>query len=113
MKSAGTETVTGICRACIQVMPFDLKRCDVMRVTELGGSMFPGVKTALCLPFQVAKMEFQAVVMAAGGGSRMMDLTSSIAKPLLPVGNKPLIWYPLNLLERVGFEGEELPVAKQ
>ncbi|KAL4667710.1 hypothetical protein H8959_006399 [Pygathrix nigripes] len=50
------------------------------------------------------KMEFQAVVMAVGGGSRMTDLTSSIPKPLLPVGNKPLIWYPLNLLERVGFE---------
>ncbi|XP_050756833.1 translation initiation factor eIF-2B subunit gamma isoform X2 [Gymnogyps californianus] len=49
-------------------------------------------------------MEFQAVVMAAGGGSRMMDLTSSIPKPLLPVGNRPLLWYPLNLLERAGFE---------
>uniref|UniRef100_A0A4W3IAA4 Translation initiation factor eIF2B subunit gamma n=1 Tax=Callorhinchus milii TaxID=7868 RepID=A0A4W3IAA4_CALMI len=49
-------------------------------------------------------MEFQAVLMAAGGGSRMMDLTSSIPKPLLPVGNKPLIWYPLNLMERLGFE---------
>ena len=55
---------------------------------------------------QLVKMEFQAVVMAVGGGSRMTDLTSSIPKPLLPVGNKPLIWYPLNLLERVGFEGE-------
>lgn len=51
-------------------------------------------------------MEFQAVVMAAGGGSRMTDLTSSIPKPLLPVGNRPLLWYPLNLLERAGFEGE-------
>ncbi|XP_042318777.1 translation initiation factor eIF-2B subunit gamma isoform X2 [Sceloporus undulatus] len=49
-------------------------------------------------------MEFQAVVMAVGGGSRMMDLTSSTPKALLPVGNKPLIWYPLNLLEQVGFE---------
>uniref|UniRef100_UPI00398F28FB translation initiation factor eIF2B subunit gamma isoform X1 n=1 Tax=Pristiophorus japonicus TaxID=55135 RepID=UPI00398F28FB len=49
-------------------------------------------------------MEFQAVLMAAGGGSRMMDLTSNIPKPLLPVGNKPLIWYPLNLMERLGFE---------
>ena len=49
-------------------------------------------------------MEFQAVVMAVGGGSRMTDLTSSIPKPLLPVGNKPLIWYPLNLLEHAGFE---------
>ncbi|KAM9789309.1 translation initiation factor eIF2B subunit gamma [Neosynchiropus ocellatus] len=49
-------------------------------------------------------MEFQAVLMAAGGGSRMTDLTYNTPKPLLPVGNKPLIWYPLNLLERVGFE---------
>ncbi|XP_078417076.1 translation initiation factor eIF2B subunit gamma isoform X2 [Cetorhinus maximus] len=49
-------------------------------------------------------MEFQAVLMAAGGGSRMMDLTANIPKPLLPVGNKPLIWYPLNLMERLGFE---------
>lgn len=52
-------------------------------------------------------MEFQAVLMAAGGGSRMTDLTASIPKPLLPVGNRPLLWYPLNLLERAGFEGEE------
>ncbi|KAL6490222.1 hypothetical protein MHYP_G00005670 [Metynnis hypsauchen] len=49
-------------------------------------------------------MELQAVLMAAGGGSRMMDLTYNTPKPLLPVGNKPLIWYPLNLLERAGFE---------
>lgn len=65
---------------------------------------FPIYHFSLCL--QCAKMEFQAVVMAVGGGSRMTDLTSSIPKPLLPVGNKPLIWYPLNLLERVGFEGD-------
>ncbi|XP_028988207.1 translation initiation factor eIF-2B subunit gamma [Betta splendens] len=49
-------------------------------------------------------MELQAVLMAAGGGSRMTDLTYSTPKPMLPVGNKPLMWYPLNLLERVGFE---------
>ncbi|TWW73955.1 Translation initiation factor eIF-2B subunit gamma eIF-2B GDP-GTP exchange factor subunit gamma [Takifugu flavidus] len=49
-------------------------------------------------------MELQAVLMAAGGGSRMTDLTYNTPKAMLPVGNKPLIWYPLNLLERVGFE---------
>ncbi|XP_054616700.1 translation initiation factor eIF-2B subunit gamma [Dunckerocampus dactyliophorus] len=49
-------------------------------------------------------MELQAVLMAAGGGSRMTDLTYSTPKAMLPVGNKPLMWYPLNLLERVGFE---------
>ncbi|XP_058500708.1 translation initiation factor eIF-2B subunit gamma [Solea solea] len=49
-------------------------------------------------------MELQAVLMAAGGGSRMTDLTYNTPKPMLPIGNKPLMWYPLNLLERVGFE---------
>lgn len=34
----------------------------------------------------------------------MTDLTYNTPKAMLPVGNKPLIWYPLNLLERVGFE---------
>lgn len=53
-------------------------------------------------------MELQAVLMAAGGGSRMTDLTYNTPKAMLPVGNKPLMWYPLNLLERVGFEGESL-----
>lgn len=48
--------------------------------------------------------EFQAVVMALGRGSRMSDLTAQCAKPLLPVGGVPLLWYPLNLLERSGFK---------
>ncbi|XP_075688699.1 translation initiation factor eIF2B subunit gamma-like [Rhinoderma darwinii] len=49
-------------------------------------------------------VELQAVVMAVYGGSRMQDLTTSIPKLRLPVGNKPLLWYPLNMLERAGFE---------
>lgn len=50
-------------------------------------------------------MEFQAVIMAGGRGSQMNDLTSSIPKPLLPVGHKPLIWYSVNMLENAGFKG--------
>ncbi|XP_078658675.1 translation initiation factor eIF2B subunit gamma-like isoform X1 [Branchiostoma floridae x Branchiostoma belcheri] len=49
-------------------------------------------------------MEYQAVVMAAGRGSRMTDLTASIPKPLLPIGNRPMIWYPVNMLETAGFQ---------
>eukprot|EP00124_Ichthyophonus_hoferi_P004441 Ihof_evm3s489 gene=Ihof_evmTU3s489 len=48
--------------------------------------------------------EFQAVVMAGGPGSRMYPLTENFPKALLPVGNKPLIWYSLNQLERAGFK---------
>ena len=50
--------------------------------------------------------EFQAVIMAAGSGSRMYPLTENIPKALLPVGNLPMIWYPIRLLEKAGFEGE-------
>ena len=50
------------------------------------------------------KPEFQAVVMAAGTGSRFTELTSQRAKCLLPLGNLPMVWYPLNLLHRIGFQ---------
>lgn len=38
----------------------------------------------------------------------MYPLTEDCPKALLPVGNKPLIWYPVQLLERNGFEGEHV-----
>lgn len=49
-------------------------------------------------------MEFQPIIMAAGRGSRMTDLTSRIPKPLLPVGNKPMVWYAVDMLEKAGFQ---------
>ena len=50
-------------------------------------------------------MEFQPVILAAGKGSRMYPLTEECPKALLPVGNMPLIWYPIQLLENNGFKG--------
>lgn len=44
------------------------------------------------------------MIMAAGRGSRMTDLSNNIPKALLPIGNHPMIWYPINMLERAGFE---------
>jgi len=49
-------------------------------------------------------MEFQAVILAAGRGSRMTDLTVTTPKPLLPIANMPLIWYSTKMLENAGFE---------
>ena len=45
----------------------------------------------------------QAVVMAAGKGSRMTDLTATKPKCLLPVAGHPLVWHPLNMLQTNGF----------
>lgn len=49
--------------------------------------------------------EFQAIIMAAGKGSRMTELTARRPKCLLPIGNLPMLWYPMNLLERSNFQG--------
>lgn len=57
-------------------------------------------------------MEFQAIVMAGGRGSRMNELTSSIPKCLLPVGNRPLIYFPVRMLEKAGFNGLFLKLLK-
>lgn len=54
-------------------------------------------------------LEFQAVVMAAGKGSRIPEMTATKPKCLLPVGNKPMIYYPLKMLENAGFSGKGIP----
>ncbi|KAK6641810.1 hypothetical protein RUM44_013527 [Polyplax serrata] len=48
--------------------------------------------------------EFQAVILAAGRGSRMTDITSGTPKCLLPVGGKPILCHSIGLLEKAGFK---------
>ena len=49
------------------------------------------------------------MVLAGGKGSRMNELTrGKTPKCLLPIGNKPMLWFPLKMLENHGFAGEEL-----
>ena len=46
----------------------------------------------------------KAVVMAGGEGSRLRPLTIHRPKPLVPVGNKPIMGHVLELLKRHGIE---------
>jgi glucose-1-phosphate thymidylyltransferase len=49
-------------------------------------------------------MDLRGVVLAGGTGSRLMPLTKVTNKHLLPVGNKPMIYYPIEKLISAGIQ---------
>jgi NDP-sugar pyrophosphorylase family protein len=44
----------------------------------------------------------KALVLSAGRGERLMPLTAAVPKPIVEVGGRPLIHYPLKMLARAG-----------
>jgi glucose-1-phosphate thymidylyltransferase len=55
-------------------------------------------------------MDLKGVVLAGGTGSRLMPLTKVTNKHLLPVGQKPMVYYPIEKLTSIGI-GEILVVT--
>jgi glucose-1-phosphate thymidylyltransferase len=49
-------------------------------------------------------MNLRGVVLAGGTGSRLRPLTKVTNKHLLPVGQKPMIYYPIEKLTGIGIE---------
>ena len=95
---------------CVNVeIPTDWKPSSVAVDRPMGRIRFANYypPTIHCAPSKrwngsMSETAFKGIILAGGSGTRLHPLTSTVSKQLMPVYDKPMVYYPLATLMRAG-----------